>query len=208
MKKYLCALVLCTVATSAQSALINRGGGMIYDTVQNITWLQDANYADTSGFNAGGFFTSQSAAVSWASGLSFGGYDDWRLPFTSQPDPSCSRQTDPGNGFPLKGDLSGCTGSEMGHLMNGDGILRDSSGPFSNVQGHYYWSQTLYAPDTSLAWSNRGLDGAQFTFTANSGEYYAWAVRNGDVAAVPIPAAGWLFGSALGFLGWMRRRQS
>lgn len=29
-----------------------------------------------------------------------------------------------------------------------------------------------------------------------------------DVSAVPIPAAAWLFGSALGLLGWMRRRSA
>jgi hypothetical protein len=29
---------------------------------------------------------------------------------------------------------------------------------------------------------------------------------DGDIGAVPIPAAFWLFGSALGLLGWMKRR--
>ena len=28
------------------------------------------------------------------------------------------------------------------------------------------------------------------------------------VAAVPIPATAWLFGSALGILGWIRRKKS
>lgn len=34
----------------------------------------------------------------------------------------------------------------------------------------------------------------------------SWAVHDGDVGVIPIPAAAWLFGSALGLLGWMRRR--
>jgi hypothetical protein len=33
------------------------------------------------------------------------------------------------------------------------------------------------------------------------------AVVSGSVSAVPIPAAAWLFGSALAGLGWLRRKQ-
>ena len=35
------------VSLSANAALIDRGGGLIFDTTLNITWLQDANYFRT-----------------------------------------------------------------------------------------------------------------------------------------------------------------
>ena len=34
------------------------------------------------------------------------------------------------------------------------------------------------------------------------------SISSGNLTAVPIPAAVWLFGSALAGLGWMRRRQT
>ena len=43
MRKFLLAAVLVLVAGGAQATLIDRGDGFIYDTVQDITWTQDAN---------------------------------------------------------------------------------------------------------------------------------------------------------------------
>ena len=63
---------------SAQAALYDRGNGMIYDDVLDITWLQDANYAQTSGYASGGRMTWANANT-WAANLSYGGFDDWRL---------------------------------------------------------------------------------------------------------------------------------
>jgi len=55
-KKPLALALLAGIALSgaAQATLIDRGGGLIYDDVLNITWLQDANYAMTSGYDADG----------------------------------------------------------------------------------------------------------------------------------------------------------
>jgi hypothetical protein len=79
--------------------LINRGGGMIYDTTANITWLADMNYAYTSGYVASGVAPgsagentiwtdgrmSWAAAKNWADNLVYGGFSDWRLPTVNPP---------------------------------------------------------------------------------------------------------------------------
>ena len=41
----LAALAAIAVTQGAHAVLIDRGGGLLYDSVLNITWLQDANYA-------------------------------------------------------------------------------------------------------------------------------------------------------------------
>jgi len=46
------------------------------------------------------------------------------------------------------------------------------------------------------------LSAAKVISTGESGQSSDW------IAAVPVPAAVWLFGSALGALGWMRRKKS
>ena len=83
---------------SSQAALIDRGSGLIFDTVLNVTWLQDANYAGTSGYLVPGRVAGDPLfngmmdwreSVAWADSLSF--YDtgrgvnwtDWHLPSVS-----------------------------------------------------------------------------------------------------------------------------
>lgn len=74
------------VSGAAQAALHDRGGGLVYDDVLDVTWLADANYARTSGYDADGAMNWQDA-LTWAENLSYYDsvrgvtYDDWRLPF-------------------------------------------------------------------------------------------------------------------------------
>ena len=68
-----------TLSGAAQATLFDRGSGLIYDDVLDITWLQDANYAKTSGYDADGRMNLANANT-WAADLSYGGFDDWRLP--------------------------------------------------------------------------------------------------------------------------------
>jgi hypothetical protein len=69
-----------------------------------------------------------SSAVAWAAGLTFAGHSDWRLPFTAQPDPSCSSVDGYGENYGYN-----CTGSEMGHLGNVEGVSTGSPSPFFNI---------------------------------------------------------------------------
>lgn len=60
--------ILLLNVVSAHAALIDRGNGLIYDSAQDITWLQDANLAVGAG--------NWASATAWADNLVYGGYDD------------------------------------------------------------------------------------------------------------------------------------
>ena len=189
------------LSVSARATLIDMGDGTIYDTDLQLSWLQNAN---TNGL------MNWSQANTWADNLVFATFDNWRLPTTLQPDATCSGQSG--------GDSYGynCTGSEMGHLFYTElgGVARTSIATthnanynlFQNVQSDSYWSGTVYAPYIYYVWSFDFYDGNQL-MGIKGNPFYAWAVRPGDVAAVPLPAATWLFGSGLlGLIGVARRK--
>jgi len=69
-QKTLLALALLTSAATtgtAQALLVDRGNGLLYDNVLNVTWLQDANYAKTSGY-------SLSGQMDWAAATTWGAF--------------------------------------------------------------------------------------------------------------------------------------
>ena len=70
-KLFLSTVLLVLFAAPAHAALLDRGNGLIYDDVLDITWSQNANL--------GGVLINWDNAVSWADGLVFGGFNDWRL---------------------------------------------------------------------------------------------------------------------------------
>jgi hypothetical protein len=210
----------------AQAALVDRGGGLIYDTDLNITWLQDANYARTSGYDADGRM-SWANAKAWAENLVYGGFDDWRLPTVGPVGGefnynfSNNGTTDLGYGItspnselaymyyvnlgnlgicaPNNSDPTGCVEQPGWGLMN--------TGPFTNLQSNVYWSGTEYAPNPSFAWFFDAVIGRQ-VFGGKINGFYAWAVRPGDVTDAPLPAAAWLLLSGIGGLGLLSRRRA
>jgi len=221
-KMRLAALVLSAgVSGVAHAALHDRGGGLIYDDAFDVTWLADANYAQTSGYDADGLMTIGEAS-GWASSLVYHDvirnvdYTDWRLPETAglpwEPDATC-------NG--LYSDYN-CTGSEMGHLFYVDlgGVAGTSIATthnaadyslFSNIEPRTYWSGTS-VPSASLMWAFDMDTGRQHTADA-VGDYitypthYAWAVKDGDVVAVPEPETYAMLLAGLGLVGFATRRR-
>lgn len=231
----LISIVTFTLSFGANAALIDRGNGLVYDDVLDVTWLKDANYAQTSGFDSDGLMTWDSA-IAWAAGLNFGGFDDWRLPTitvtdtnnngTSDCDYSITGGTD--CGFNVITD-----NSELAHMFYvnlGNVAYYDTSGngnqagydilnamftdgetnqqvSFDNLLRSAYWSDTEYVPDTARAWRLSTQTGNQ-SDGLKSGSFYAWALRDGDVVSASAPASLTLMGLGLcGALGLRRKKQ-
>lgn len=194
-------IVLLGVGGSASAMLLDRGPDMVYDTVLDITWTQQAG---------DGVERTVADAVSWADSLVLGGFDDWRLPFASVSagaGPTSSVHSCNGAGG---ADEVACRDNEMGYMFyyNLDGTSGDNkNGAQTAVGGEQltgitfvYWSGTT---DFSGTWVFNFFNGAQGP--VNSSGNHAWAVRPGDVAAVPEPGVLLLLGvGALG-IGWSRR---
>jgi len=203
------------LTANAKASLIDRGNGLIYDTDLDITWLADANYAMTTGYDDDGQMNWQQS-LDWVSQLTYGGFSDWRLPTTMQPDLSCSNQTI-GVDSTLSSNSYNCTGSEMGHLFYNElgavanASIFNSDDPamefFSNFQLQRYWTSTEYAIDPTNAWLFGLANGSQGIYLKNY-DFFAMAVHDGDIGAVPVPGAVWLFGSGLLSLVSFARKKS
>jgi hypothetical protein len=225
LKTCVAAVTMVALSGAAQAALIDRGGGLIYDTTRNITWLADMNYAKTSGFDADGLM-NWSTATAWADNLVYGGFSDWRLPTLNPADTTCSQSFDAGGGFPKQYYGSNCTGGELsglfvtdlGYNNNGSGLITRGDTAeqianlalFSNVQqSTLYWSGTEYAPDPNFAWDFDPDFGFQSRDGSKGLALHAVAVRPGDVTtSVPEPQTLALALLALGATVVARKRRS
>jgi hypothetical protein len=236
-------LASASITGIAHASLIDRGNGLLYDDVLNVTWLQDANYAHTSGYAGTGITGAMdwATAMTWAADLVYGGYSDWRLPTNTPVNGSSFNytysldgSTDMGSNVTsphselaymyhvnlgLKGvsDTAGNDQSDFGIFGNGtyNGVDRNSHGQnnvglVSDLQNWAYWSDIDFSPSPIDAWAFATYLGIQVNQNKIINQYYAWAVRPGDVtvSSVPVPAAFWLFGSGLIALASFTRRKN
>jgi PEP-CTERM motif len=220
-----------TWATTLQGRDLDGNAGTFeayYDTALNITWLADANFAQTSGYDADGFMF-WSSAKTWADNLVVGSYSDWRLPTmvdtgTSGCNESYAGGTDCGFNVQTKDGSTGVVYSEMAHLyyvtlgnkgsaapgtgaFTQEGWGLSNTGPFSNVQSNAYWTGLEYAPYADYGWLFDTYNGYQ----GNQGKPYfqfsAWAVRAGDVVSVPEPQTYALMGLGVAAVMVVARRR-
>ncbi len=191
----------------------------------NANWLSGSTATTTTNTISAEGWMGWAAANTWATNLTVNGVGGWRLPTTLVPDTTCSFAVTDSVGF-------NCTGSEMGDLyynvlggIAGSDIITTHNANynlFSNISNDpddvgVFWSATELAPDTSQAWifamilgKGNGLGGFQVPNIKKPGlSSSAWAIHSGDVNTVPLPAAGWLFGSGLfGLIGVAKRKHA
>ncbi len=172
------AVLVFGVSFGAQASLTSSGPLTVFDSAQSLTWTKDANLNGQMDW---------ATAVAWANNLDYAGYTDWVLPTIDQLATQFST------------NLGEASGQSIADSHN------DSYNLFTNLQSYMYWSGSEYAPGPVNAWLFNTYGGPQGVNVKNL-QLYAWAVRPGDVAAVPVPGAFWLFGSAMvGLMGLKRR---
>lgn len=164
----------------SKAELYDRGGGLIYDSYLDITWLQYGNYY-------GNTMTWDEAEV-WTRELVYQTYSDWRLPVSDNCTGKDCSESEMGYLFYTElgnvATYSGCILGENCGLVN--------TGPFIDLKPWLYWSGTENNSDE--AWRFHFKYGTQDTSLKDQ-KRYALAVRDGDSAppVMPEPISSILF---------------
>jgi hypothetical protein len=185
--------VLLVSPTPARAELIDYGGGLIYDTVQDLTWL-DPYFAQppheiVSRPPCGSFSCDWNytwpGATEWVGNLSYEGYDDWRLPHKVVRDFFTGD-----NEYRI---MLSQLGWEFIDVPNAPEVVRvGGHGPFlAELEYYHYWMDHLYTYTTPAA-------GGGYDFPDDTEDLRnVIAVRNGRPHhPVPEPSTLALFGLA------------
>lgn len=191
------------VSPMVSAALYTRLGGLaVYDSDLDITWLANANAGAGSIYDDGSNTVdgrmTWANANNWASSLIFGGSENWRL----------ANMDVNGDGIIVDCASVGaaaCLDNEYGYQFYYNGINTNAQAPFNSIQTNNYWSETAAGSSAWLFDFNYN-DGSQLT-TSQNYNAYAWAVMDGDISNVPLPAAFWFFGSGLLGISLFARRR-
>ncbi|WP_415879795.1 DUF1566 domain-containing protein [Methylomonas sp. TEB] len=220
-------LLLSLTSLTAEATLTpytSAGQSLVYSSVSNITWTGDANllgtleasnpnlvstiistigsvtdtpnyydtpeYSGTHTLNPGDFpynnglvtwFGAQ-AFVGYLNAINYAGSQQWALP---------SASANPQTGYNQ-------TGGHFGQLFYNE--LGGTEQPYA------YWSGTEYSSNANYVWVFGTSNGFQDYGHKNS-YFNVWTVNPGQVSAVPIPGAAWLFGTGLVGLHRLKRRE-
>jgi len=208
-----CGWLLSQAATLAPSP----DGITVYDAVNNVTWLADANLAAINRFslpvcnvsgaqpciNPSGSMSYQAAAA-WVQAMNaanYLGHTDWQLPATPFTDKTCPKTGPNGTSFGF-----GCTGGALGSLCyNGLGLKAPNTavpvpnitaGLFSNFQPYLYWSQSSGQGGNATLSFNSGFQGANtadnFLYTLTMIPGKSPANLSGQTVYDPVTNVTWL----------------
>ena len=222
-------LFILTIAGSANATLTTIGTATYGGSNYNLIWDDDNNGNSVIWLDYTNSAASWSDQKAWAAGL------DAQLTYNIDPaynviwdDPAWRLPSTVDGTYVLGFDGTTTAGynittSEMGHLYytelgnlgyydtsgNGpqSGWGLNNTGDFENLIASWYWSGTEYAYFPGFAWGF-GMDSGYQRHHYEGNHYYGLAVRSGQVSAVPVPGAIWLFGSGLaGMVALGRRRK-